>query len=288
MLLRTEAYAKLNLTLDVLGLRPDGYHEMQMLMQTVSLCDSVMVETGTGTPWSLHCDAGGPSGPENLAWRAAEAFYAAAGVQDDGLRISIRKRIPAQAGLAGGSSDAAAVLCLLNACHGAPLSYAALCEAGARVGSDVPFCIAGGTALATGRGEQLQSLPPLPDCRFVLCRPAFPVSTPAMFRALDAAGISVRPDTAAALAALRAGSLPALGARLCNVFAPLVLDHHPQAAGICDSLRAAGALGCCMTGTGSVFYGLFDGAAAAEAAAAALRMQFPDVWICTPVAGSRP
>ena len=277
------AYAKLNLTLNVNGLRQDGYHEMEMIMQTVSLYDSVTVETNTGAPWCVTCDGDLPSGPENLAWKAAEAFYAASGQPDCGVRITIKKRIPAQAGMAGGSADAAAVLRLLNSCYGNPLTVAELCNVAEKTGSDVPFCVVGGTALVLGRGERICPLPPLPPCHFVLCRPDFSVSTPEMFRELDSSGITERPDTAAALSALKTGSLPGLGRQLRNVFESLALIRHPQAERARQVFRNTGALGCCMTGTGSVFYGLYDRKGAAGAALNALTEHFADVWYAEPV-----
>ena len=170
------AFAKLNLTLDVLDRRADGYHDIKSIMQTVSLHDDVLVDLG-GEGWQVHCyrellppDAdenttpelvtcGLPQDRDNLAWKAAEAFYARTGLPREGLEIFISKRIPMQAGLGGGSADAAAVLRALNRAYDAPLSIPALCELGAQVGSDVPFCVMGGTAIVEGRGELLTKLP---------------------------------------------------------------------------------------------------------------------------------
>lgn len=288
MICERRAYGKVNLTLDVLGLRPDGYHEMRMVMQTVSLYDTVTVRRGTGQPWQLCCSAVDlPCGPENLAWKAATAFYEATGLADGGLEIAIEKRIPVQAGMAGGSADAAAVLHCLNVLHGAPLDTAALCRIGERVGSDVPFCVLGGTALAEGRGERLTPLPTMPHGYFVLCRPDFAISTPALFRALDGTAIAVRPDTKAVMAALARGDMEALGAQMCNVFQPLVLAQYPAAVQIPETLRACGALGACMTGTGSVFYGLFSEKKAAAHAVAVLRETYPQTYLAEPVARER-
>ncbi len=278
------AFGKLNLTLDVLGLRPDGYHEMEMIMQTVSLWDTVTIQTQTGKPWELSCSPGDlPCGPENLVWKAAAAFYQATGLTDTGLAMTIKKRIPSQAGMAGGSADAAAVLHLLNELHGRPLTETALCRVGARVGSDVPYCILGGTALAKGRGEQLTRLPPMPHSWIVLCKPDFSISTPALFRAVDAYPILRRPDTKAAMDAIAEGDLRGLAAQLCNVFEPLVLTQYPHAAAIGDTMLAHGALATCMTGTGSVFYGIFEDQKAAQTAAAALKPIYPETFLAEPV-----
>ena len=175
------AFAKVNLTLDVLDRREDGYHNLRSIMQTISLHDDVTVCIDTGAPWQVHCyrevlppDAKEDTEPElvtcslpqdadNLAWRAAEAFFDRTGRKTDGLEIFINKRIPTEAGLGGGSADAAAVLRALNRLYDAPLSIPALCEVGASVGSDVPFCVMGGTVLVEGRGELLTKLPVSPE-----------------------------------------------------------------------------------------------------------------------------
>lgn len=186
--LRETAYGKLNLSLEVLGRRPDGYHELEMVMISVSLSDQLTLSLNTGSPWSVSCDRPGiPAGPENLCWRAAAAYCEAAGLDPGGLSIHIQKNIPAQAGMAGGSSDAAAVLRALNRHYGR-FSPEALLKLGLGVGSDVPYCLFGGTALARGRGEVLTRLPGLPgELYFVLAKPEFSVSTPALFREIDEA-----------------------------------------------------------------------------------------------------
>ena len=159
------AYAKLNLTLDVLGKRPDGYHDMRMIMQSVALADTLTLEeTDTGAlrvGTNLHFL---PNNEKNLAAQAALRWWEARGQVPKGLDITIEKRVPVCAGMAGGSSDAAAVLRALNQLEGAPMSLLELARVGERVGSDVPYCVVGGTALAEGRGEVLTPLPPLPKC----------------------------------------------------------------------------------------------------------------------------
>ena len=145
------AFAKLNLTLDVLGKREDGYHDLKSVMQTISIRDDVEIDIGTGKPWSLECSAEGiPTDRKNLAWKAAEVFCQEMKKDPDGISIRIHKRIPSGAGLGGGSADAAAVLRALNRHYGSPLSVLALAELGARVGSDVPFCVLCGTAMVEG------------------------------------------------------------------------------------------------------------------------------------------
>ena len=205
--LETRAYAKLNLSLDVLDRRSDGYHEMRMVMQTVTLSDALRLETGTGKPLSMRSSLGFlPADERNLAAAAALRLCAETGADCGGLSIELDKSIPVCAGLAGGSADAAAVLRGLNRLLGLGLPPERLEAIGARVGSDVPYCVRGGTALAEGRGEVLTTLPALPDCHVVLCKPAFSVPTPELFARLDGCRIRRRPDTAGLLAALAAVS----------------------------------------------------------------------------------
>ena len=265
------APGKLNLTLDILGRRPDGYHELEMVMISVDLCDRLTLALGTGEAWTVTCDRPGiPNDRTNLCWKAAERYFAAFGQDPGGLSIRIEKTIPAQGGMAGGSSDAAAVLRALNR-HYAALSESRLAELALEVGSDVPYCLAGGTALARGRGERLTPLPPLPrEACFVLVRPDFSVSTPALFAEIDRLGVTRRPDNRAMERALAAGDLSAVAAAVANAFEPPILARFPQVGRIKADLLASGALTAQLTGTGSVVFGLFDDAAAARRAAAAL------------------
>ena len=180
------APTKINLTLDILGARPDGYHEMEMVMQSVSLCDTIRLDLGFAG--GIRASSGLqflPNDKDNLAVAAALAFRKATGQTWRDLLITIEKRIPVCAGTAGGSSDAAAVLRGLNELTDAGLSPQALAKIGEEVGSAVPDCVLGTTALAGGRGEALTPLPPLPPCWIVLCKPRFSISTPALFRAWD-------------------------------------------------------------------------------------------------------
>ena len=280
--LRETARGKLNLTLDVLGKRPDGYHELEMVMISVSLADTLTLELGTGKPWSVECGVPGvPDGPENLCWKAARLYCDAACVDPGGLRIRVEKRIPAQAGMAGGSSDAAAVLRALNRHYGR-FSEEALRAIGLQAGSDVPYCLFGGTALARGRGELLTRLPDLPgELYFVLAKPDFAVSTPALFREIDAAGVTARPDTAAMLRAIEQGDRNAIGAQLQNAFEPLIAARFPIVEKLRQVLLAHEAVGARLTGTGSVVFGLFCSKFKAVAAALELRELCPEVHLAT-------
>ena len=271
--LEVRAYAKLNLALDVLGRRADGYHEMRMVMQSVTLSDRIRLETGTGRPLRMTTDLGFlPSNEKNLAAVAALRLCEAAGVSSEGLAIDLWKTIPVCAGLAGGSADAAAVLRGLNRLMRLGLSSAELAEIGARVGSDVPYCVRGGTALAEGRGERLTPLPPLPRCHVVLCKPAFSVSTPDLFERIDGVRLRRRPDTLGLLGALEAGDLAGVARRMYNVFEDALPPRRAGEIGeIRNSLIQYGALGASMSGTGPTVFGLFRDASAARHACSALR-----------------
>ena len=212
------AFAKINLTLDVLDRREDGYHDIRSILQTVALRDDIELLLDTGTGWRIECETAGiPLDETNLAWRAARVFFDTFGGEPDGLTIRITKRIPSGAGLGGGSADAAAVLRALNRWKDYPLSVYALCELGAQIGSDVPFCVLCGTALAEGRGERLTKLPDAPEMFTVICKPDVSFSTPALYAKLDDVALAKRPDTRAMRAALEKGDLEAIGAGLCSL-----------------------------------------------------------------------
>ena len=276
--LAERAYAKINLTLDVLSRREDGYHDIRTVMQTISLCDEIEIDVDTGRPWALTCGAAGiPCDGRNLAWKAARVFFDRLGREPGGLAIRIMKRIPSEAGLGGGSADAAAVLRALNRWADDPLSLDELCAVGAQVGSDVPFCVLCGTALAEGRGERLTKLPDAPQLQLVVCKPPLAFSTPALYKKLDSIGIRERPDTDAMIRALRSGDREQIASLLCNVFEQAVSD--PQIEEIKQELRSHGALGAMMTGSGSAVFGIFRCPACAKAACEALRNEYPET--CT-------
>ena len=213
------ALAKLNLTLDVLGKRPDGYHDLKMVMQSVNLADTLTVETGTGEDLRVRTDLSFlPNNEKNLAASAALAFQDQTGRDLGGVAIAIEKHIPVCAGMGGGSSDAAAVLRALDGMLGTRYAPLDLAKIGEAVGSDVPYCVLGGTALAEGRGEVLTPLPALPRCHVVICKPAFSISTPELFRAVDGVRLKCRPDTDGVLSALAAGDLGAEARRMYNGF----------------------------------------------------------------------
>lgn len=278
------AFAKVNLTLDVLGKRPDGYHDLQSVMQTISIRDDVELDIDTGKPWTLSCSAEGiPEDDRNLAWKAAKVFCDKLGKDPNGLSIRITKRIPSGAGLGGGSADAAAVLRALNRFYNSPLSVFALAELGAQVGSDVPFCTLTGTAMVEGRGERLRPLPPMPDCTFVVCKPDFSVSTPELYRKLDTVAIPVRPNNRAMESALVAGDLQAVADQVYNVFDPVVTAEHLELNYIKSICNSYGSLGQQMTGSGSAVFAIMPSFEYAAVVCNMLNDNFPNVFIAKPV-----
>ena len=254
-----KAYAKINISLDVTGRRADGYHEMLMVMQSVTLCDDISIQLCHNAKSSAECNLHFVPGDErNLAVRAANRFFERAGIENVGAHISIKKNIPVGAGMAGGSTDAAAVIRGLNRLTGAGLSGKELHELAAEIGSDVAFCISGGTQLASGRGEILSALPSLPDCSIVICKPEFSISTPELFRKLDSVKLRCHPDTAGICAALERGDLGGIVRRMYNVFEDVPDRRHAAISDIKSVLLDNGALGAVMTGTGSAVFGIFD------------------------------
>lgn len=278
--IQVPAYAKLNLTLDVLRRREDGYHDLKMVMQSVGLTDHLTVEIGGGELKVCTNFSFLPNNEKNLAAVAALRFQEATGIDLGGVSISIEKKIPVCAGMAGGSSDAAAVLRALNDLTSAGLTLEQLAEIGRQVGSDVPYCVRGGTALVEGRGERVTPLPPLPSCDVVICKPRFPVSTPELFGRIRAGKIRCRPDTEGMLSALAAGDLEGTARRMYNVFEDVLEEkRRNEVAAIRHCLISHGALGAVMSGTGPTVFGLFQERPAAQCALEALRRYYRDSFL---------
>ena len=280
-----QAFAKLNLTLDILGKREDGYHDLRMVMQSITLADTLTLEENQGEGLRVSANLRFlPTGEKNLAAAAALRFWEALGREPENLDIRIEKRIPVCAGMAGGSSDAAAVLRALNQRAGDPFSPKELARLGERVGSDVPYCVLGGTALAEGRGEVLTPLPPLPRCWVVACKPDFPISTPELFAQADRVKLRRRPDTAGLVAALEAGDLGGVARRMYNVFEDVLPARlYTRVAEIKNVLIQCGALGANMSGSGPTAFGLFDRLEAAQEARACLAQRYRDTFLCETV-----
>lgn len=273
------APGKLNLTLDVTGFAENGYHTLDMIMQSVSLSERVTIRKNGDIRLRLP-GSFVPANESNTAYKAAVVFFRETGLLA-GADITIRKTVPVRAGMAGGSADAAAVLVGLNELYGARLSQKELCGLGMMVGADVPFCIAGGTARVTGVGDILEPLPACPPCFFTVCMPKGGVSTPQAYARYDELGTDVRPDGEAAEAAVRAGDLDALCAQMVNA---LEYSSGSVANGpIEEILRACGAKAALMTGSGAAVFGVFPERGAAEEARAKLLEKYPKAWVVRPV-----
>jgi 4-diphosphocytidyl-2-C-methyl-D-erythritol kinase len=279
-ILYEKAYAKLNISLDVTERRADGYHDMAMVMQTVSLADEVEIRfNDTGVVRAATNLSFVPGDERNLAVRAALCYLRAVGQEGQGLSIRLEKRVPVGAGMGGGSSDAAAVLRALNEHFDRPLSCSELEQMGMKLGMDVPYCIAGGTVLAEGRGELLTPLTPLPETDVVICKPDFPISTPELFSRIDSRSSRCRPDTAGILLALERGDVRALSQRMFNVFEDVLDRRANDINSIKSMLLGFGAYGAAMSGTGSAVFALFPDAEHARWAADSLRPLHRETYV---------
>lgn len=276
-----DAPAKINLTLNMEGRREDGYHLLSSVFQAISLSDTVtLTDDGTeGITLSLS-DPALPCDFRNTAYKAAQVFYDYTGLAPC-VSVYVEKRIPQQAGLGGGSSDAAGVLVGLNALHNTELSLATLCELGEKVGADVPFCIVGGTAMVTGIGEVIEPITPLPACHIVVAKPAVGVSTAQAYRAVDSVD-TVRADQTAMRAAIENGDLAAVGGLLSNAFEQALAI--PEVEEVLAKMRTFSPLGCRMSGSGSAVYALFDDAQTASLCAHSLSAQVQS-YECVPLSG---
>ena len=275
------APAKLNLSLDVVGTLANGYHDLDMVMQTIDLYEKIILKTSRDLRLSLP-GSFVPANDKNTAVKAALAFFDYTGLLA-GVDINVYKRVPVRAGMAGGSADAAGVLVGLNELYGAKLSMSELCAIGAGIGADVPFALLGGTCRVRGVGDLMKALPPCPDCRFVVVMPSVGVSTPEAFARYDTMGSPVHPDCEAQEQAIRKNDLAAVCAAAGNA-----LEHCSGAVetpAICEILRANGAITAQMTGSGAAVFGIFADDAQARAAAAVLRKGYKQVYVCRPTTG---
>ena len=270
-----KANAKINLSLDLTGILPDGYHAINTVMQSVSLCDTVTVEKADCI--SLECSAPGvPTDARNTAYKAARLFFEKAGIRD-GARLQIEKRIPSEAGLAGGSADAAAVLYALNKMYPDAVSEEELFSVALNVGADVPFCLAGGTRLCLGKGEQMTSLPPF-SAFVLLAKPEKGVSTGAAFRRFDTSENLLHPDNEKVLSCFENGRGEEAAEYSVNIFEQLV--DLPEGERIKDALKENGAYYASMSGSGSCFFGLFGDEDACLAAERQLEKLVPFTAVC--------
>ena len=268
-----KAYGKINLGLDVVRRREDGYHEVRMIMQTVRVYDAIELnrteEEGIRLSTNLYYL---PDNENNLGYRAAKLLMDEFGIRD-GVEIKMKKFIPVAAGMAGGSSDAAAVLFGINKMFGLGLSEKELMERGVRLGADVPYCIMRGTALSEGIGEILTPLPPMPQCRVLIAKPAVSVSTKHVYESLNLSslGAEVHPDIDAMRAAIENKDLSGVVSQLGNVLETVTIPENPVIQTLKDKMMEMGADGSLMSGSGPTVFGLFTNQTAAQAAYEELR-----------------
>ena len=278
------AYAKINLSLDVIGRREDGYHNIRTVMQTVSLCDIVEIEKSAGITVTTNRFFI-PNDNRNLAYKACERFFTATGIKG-GARIRLSKRIPVSAGLAGGSSDAAATLRALNRIYRAGLTEEELCGIGAAFGADIPFCIKGGTALCEGIGDIITPLPPLPALNVVISVGGEGMSTPAMYAEIDKSAELAPVDTDGMVSAIKTGDISGITACMGNVFEPVCAKKRPFVEVIKKIMLESGAQNAIMSGSGPSVFGIFPDRKTAEACAGILKGMGYYAVSCTTVSGS--
>lgn len=269
--MRLQAFAKINLGLDVLGKRKDGYHEVRMIMQTIRMYDQLdmrkSVEPG------IHLTTNKkyiPVDENNLVWRAAKLMMDTCGIIE-GVSIHLHKVIPVAAGMAGGSSDAAATLVGMNRLFHCGLSKEKLMELGVQIGADVPYCVLRGTALAEGIGEKLTVLPPMPDCWILIGKPGISVSTKYVYTTLDLNTDTVHPDIDGMKKALEDGNLYGITERMGNVLQDVTIPAYPEVERIKEQMKALGAVNAMMSGSGPTVFGIFDNEEKAQKACQKLR-----------------
>ncbi|NDL66750.1 4-(cytidine 5'-diphospho)-2-C-methyl-D-erythritol kinase [Anaerotalea alkaliphila] len=265
--IEVKARAKINISLDVLGKRPDGYHDVRMVMQTLELYDRLNFKKIRGDKVILKTNIPYlPTDERNLVNKIVGYMKERYKIRT-GVFVRLKKVIPVAAGLAGGSADAAETVKAMNRLFHLGLSLEEMMEIGGRFGADIPYCMVGGTALAEGIGEKITYLPDFPECHVVLVKPNFGVSTAHVFGRLDAGALDCHPDTEGVLEGIRNRDLAAIGRSMGNVLETVTVAEHPLLADIKKTLLVHGAIGALMSGSGPSVYGLFAEEAAAQEAA---------------------
>ncbi len=250
--------AKINLTLDVLGKKPNGYHDLRMIMQTVNLYDMVYIRKMQAQGIKMKTNLRWlPSDERNIAYQGVKLFKEAYGIKS-GISIELSKRIPVAAGLAGGSSNAAAALIGMRQLFGLKIRDQELMELGVKLGADVPYCILKGTALAEGIGDILTPLPPMPPCYVLLAKPKVSVSTGTVFRDLNVSDIKNHPPTHEVISAIKNKDIHKIAANIGNVLETVTIKRHPVIQTIKDVMLDHHALGAMMSGSGPTVFGLYQ------------------------------
>lgn len=282
MEIKVKAYAKINLMLDIIYKRTDGYHDLFMIMQSIGIYDTVTVSETESKKITITCNIDDiPLDEHNIAYKAAAAFFAETKIKNKGINIDIVKRIPHAAGMAGGSADGAGVLVALNELTNAGLTDDELCKIGVKIGADVPFCIKGGTLLAQGIGDVLNKVKPLRKCYIVIAKPDCSVNTAFAYRQFDECGKEHTPDKLGMLYAMQSRDLKEICSKMENVFEQFIaVDNKVE---IKEVMRNNSALGVCMSGSGPTVFGIFDDKDKAEKCAAQLKPRAKDIAVTVPV-----
>ncbi len=281
--IKLNARAKINITLDVLGKRADGYHDLSMIMQTINLCDNIFIEKtdtenvqmSSNLSW-LPCDE------RNLVYRAALVMKEKYGIED-GIKIELSKNIPVAAGMAGGSTDCAATLIGIRNLFGLNVSDKELMAIGKELGADVPYCIMRGTALAEGIGEILTPLPPFPNCTVLIAKPPINVSTAAVFGSFAAKDVDKRPDNNKMIELIRAKDLNGICQNMCNVLESVTIKKYPIIADVKKIMMENDAIGSMMSGSGPTVFGFYEDYKTALKGLKAIKnkFRFKEVYITT-------
>lgn len=285
MTITRKAYAKINLGLDVTGKRPDGYHLVRMIMQNIDLYDTLTFEENETGKIRLFCDTEGiPTDDSNLICKAAAQLREEFGVTG-GADITLKKRIPAAAGMAGGSTDGAATYLALSKLWGLDISKEKLCELAVKKGADIPYCIMGGTMLSEGIGEILTPIKDMPDCTILIAKPAIGVSTAWVYTELDSAPIADHPDIDGVRAAIEAGNLRGMCDKIGNVLETVTVKKHGIIRDIEKLIEDKGAIRAFMTGSGPTVFGIFDDRDKAQTAYDAVRDSglAPELFLTRPI-----
>lgn len=278
-----KANAKINFCLDIIGVRDDGYHLIESVMQSIDLCDNVSISKTRSNIVELDCDGIEIASEKNTAYKAAVAFLEQAGIRDVGVKIKIKKNIPERAGMGGASADAAAVLVGLNRLFKTDFSERKLCEIGAKIGADVPFCIMGGTVLVRGIGEILTQLDNCADCYIVIVKGNEGVSTKEAYEAIDSAENLPAVNVEKVISAITKGDFKALSGKLVNVFEQCT--DIKEVNEIVEKLRSHGAIEAAMTGSGSAVFGIFTDKIKAKHCVKSLKTEYPFAFLSRPAPG---
>jgi len=274
------AYAKLNISLDIVSKRPDGYHNLKTIMQSIDLYDEITVKCTRGEGIKIETNLPYiPDNSNNTTAKAVNAFFKHAGITNYNTNLQINKNIPVSAGLGGGSTDAACVLRILNEMFKTGLKHKTLEEIAGTIGADVPFCIDGGTKLAEGKGEILTDLPKIPESHIVVCKPEFSCSTPELFSRVRLEKLRARPDTEGLIRALGSGDINGIARRMYNVFEDVLPNGKADIESIKGILLDSGALGAIMTGSGSAVFGLFTDIDSATVAYEKLKENYHECFL---------